>query len=63
MINDEAAEFLEERFQSRHSRYLIGLKTSMKGSDFIFDLVNLLYCKCNKQMRNVANHIKIPLIA
>ena len=28
--------------------YQIGLETSMKGSDFIFDCVNSLYYKCHK---------------
>ena len=29
-------------------RNQIGLEKSMKGRDFIFDCVNLLYCKCHK---------------
>ena len=43
MINDKADEVVEELFQSLLSRYYFGLKTSMKGSDFIFDCVHLLY--------------------
>ena len=35
-------------FQSLLSSYQIGLETSMRGSDFIFDCVNLLYYKCHK---------------
>ena len=42
MINDKADEVIEELFQSPFSRYQIGLETSIKGSDFIFDCVNLL---------------------
>ena len=30
------------------SRYQAGLETSMKGSDFIFNSVQLLYYKCHK---------------
>ena len=48
MINDKADEVIEELFQSPFSRYQIGLETSIKGSDFIFDCVNLLYYKCHK---------------
>ena len=29
-------------------KYQIGLETSMKGSDFVFDSVNLLYYKCHE---------------
>ena len=43
MINDKADEVKEELFQSLFSRYKIGLETSVKGSDFIFDCVQLLY--------------------
>ena len=37
MINDKPDEVIEELFQSVLSRYQIGLETSTKGSDFIFD--------------------------
>ena len=48
MTYDNANEFIEEAFESLYSRYLIGLELSMRGSHFIFDGVNLLYCKCHK---------------
>ena len=48
MTYDNANEFIEEAFESLYSRYLIVLETSMRGSHFIFDNVNLLYCKCHK---------------
>ena len=48
MSHDTADEAIEERFQSFFSRYQIGLETSMKGSGFIFDCVNLLYYKCHE---------------
>ena len=38
----------QELFESRLKRYQIGLETSMKRSNFIFDCVNLLYYKCHK---------------
>ena len=48
MSHDKADEAIEERFQSFFSRCQIGLETSMKGSGFIFDCVNLLYYKCHE---------------
>ena len=48
MINDKADEVIKKRFQSLLSRYQIGLETSMKGSDCIFNCVHLLCYKCHK---------------
>ena len=48
MINDKPNEVIEERFESLFNTYQIGLETSMRGNDFIFDCVNLLYYKCHK---------------
>ena len=45
---DYADEIVEEVFESLHSRHQIGLETSMKGSNFIFDAVNVLFYKCHK---------------
>ena len=39
MINDNTDEVIEERFQLLHPRYWIGLETSMKDSEFVFDCV------------------------
>ena len=47
MINDKADKVLKEHFHWFLSRYQIGLETSRKGSDFVFDCVHL-YCKCHK---------------
>ena len=44
IIYDKAYEVIKERFESLLSRYLIGLKKSMKGSDFIFVLT---FCFAN----------------
>ena len=48
MKYDIADEVIEERFESLFKRYQIGMETSMKGSDFIFDCVNLLYSNFRK---------------
>ena len=48
MINDEADEVIDELFQSLICIYQIGLETSMKGSEFVFDCVYLLHYKCSK---------------
>ena len=39
MINDQADEVIEELFGSLISRYQIGLETSMKDGNFIFNCV------------------------
>ena len=43
-----AVEVIEEHLQSLLFRYQVGLETSMKGSDFIFDCAHLLCHKCHK---------------
>ena len=47
MINDEADEVIEELFQSLKNGYQNNLE-SMKGSEFVFDYIQLLHCKCHK---------------
>ena len=42
MTHDNANEVVKEIFESLFCKNQIGLETSMKGSDFIFDGVNLL---------------------
>ena len=37
-----------KNFESLLNRYQVGLETLMKGSDFIFDFVHLLYYKSHK---------------
>ena len=44
----DANEVADEIFESLCSKYLGNLKTSMRGSDFIFDSVQLIYYKCYK---------------
>ena len=43
MINDEADEFIN----SLKNRYQNNLK-SIKGNEFVFDYIHLLYYKCHK---------------
>ena len=43
MTYNKADEVITEPFESLFSRYQSGLKTLMKGSDFIYDCVHLLY--------------------
>ena len=45
LSNDNANEVTNELFESLLSRYQIGLETSVRWSDFIFDAVQLLYYK------------------
>ena len=44
MINDKEDEVTEELIQSLLNTHQMELTTSMRGSDFIFDYVHLLYC-------------------
>ena len=46
MINDEA-ELIKELFDSQKLKYQKNLEL-MRGIEFIFDYVHLLYYKCNK---------------
>ena len=50
MIYDKADKVIKEVFDSLSllNRYQIGLETSMKSNDFIFDSVNLFLYKCHK---------------
>ena len=42
-VYDKADELIKKPFKSILNRYQTRLEKSMKGSDFIFDCVNLLY--------------------
>ena len=39
----EANEVADELFKWLYSKYKVNLETSIRGSDFIFDLVQLMY--------------------
>ena len=44
----DANEMIQELFESLLPRYQMGLETTMKDSNFIFDYVNLMYQKFQK---------------
>ena len=46
-MNGKAEEIIKEIFGSLKNRYQNNLE-SMKGSDFVFDYVQLVYYKCDK---------------
>ena len=51
MISDEADEVIKTLFDSLKSRYQNNLQ-SMRGSQFVFDYVKLLYYKYHKMNLN-----------
>ena len=51
MINDKVDEIIEVLFDSLKNRYQNNLE-SMKGIEFVFDSVQLLYYKCHKVNHN-----------
>ena len=59
MIASETNETIEELFKSLFERYDEGLEESIKGSEFIFDSVDLLYCHLQKTSlkRNGSSYI------
>ena len=46
-MDDKADKIIEELFDSLKNRYQNNLE-SMKGSEFVFNYVHLLYYKCYK---------------
>ena len=59
---DDANEVIDQLFELLLSRYKIGLETSMRGSDFMFDSVILLHYICHKISFKRGSHIWILLI-
>ena len=45
---NDANEVVNELVEWRRSKYQDNLETSMRGRDFIFNSVQLMYCKCHK---------------
>ena len=45
---NDGNKVVDELFESLRSRYQGHLQTSIRESDFIFDLVQLMYYKCHK---------------
>ena len=61
MICDNVNDVVDELFESLLSRYQTGLKTSMRGSNFIFDSVQLLHWKYHKiNFKHVGPCIESP---
>ena len=61
MIGNETDEIIKKHFESLLQRYQKGLEESMKGSEFIFDSVALLYHKLHKiSLSRVASYIVSP---
>ena len=48
MMGNEIDEIIEELFESLLQKYQERLEESMKGSEFVFDSVDLLYYKVHK---------------
>ena len=61
MINDEADESIKELYDSLKNRYQNNLE-SVKGSEFVFDYIQLVYYECHKTSPNCVIHILILLI-
>ena len=62
IINDEADKIkvIIKFFHARKNRYENDLE-SMKGSDFVFDYVYLLYYKCHKiNLKGIGSYINSP---
>ena len=58
---NDVNEVGDKLFESLRSRYQGKLETSMRGSDFIFDLVQLMYEKCHKvNFRHGGSYIDSP---
>ena len=51
MISDEADEVIKDLFDSLKNRYQNNLEP-IKGSEFVFDYIHLLYYKCHKTNPN-----------
>ena len=59
MTYDNVNEIIEGFFDLLLPRYQISLEIQMRGSDFIFECINLLYFKFHKINLNAVVHIFI----
>ena len=58
---NDANEVVDELFESLRTRYQGNLETSIRGSDFIFESVQLLYYKCHKiNLKRGGSYIDSP---
>ena len=61
MITEIADEVIEKLFESLLNWYQIRSEISMRGSDFIFECVHLLYYKCHKiNVKRGGSHTDSP---
>ena len=51
MISDKADEVIEELFKSLLNTYQSNLEKLIRGSEFVFDYLHLLYYKCHKKSK------------
>ena len=58
IFSNEADEISEEFFESLLQKYQKGLEESMKGSEFVYDSVDLLHYKCHKISLNCGEPYK-----
>ena len=56
---NDANEVVDELFESLRSRYQENLETLMRGSDFIFDSVQLMFTNFIKKILDVLVHTLI----
>ena len=58
---NDTDEVVDELFESLHSRYQGNLEPSMRGSNFFFESVQLMYYKCHKvNFRGAGSHTDSP---
>ena len=52
---NDASEVVDELLESLRSRYQRNLEASMRGRDFVFDSVQVMYCKYHEVNFTVFN--------
>ena len=62
MTGSDTNEVIEELFKSLLQRYQENLKEKMRGSEFVFDDVNVLYYDLNKISLNRGGSYRFSLI-
>ena len=61
MTYENSNDVFDELFESLLSKYQIGLETSMRGSNFIFDSVQILHYKCHKtNFKSAGSYVDSP---
>ena len=61
MMGSETNEAIEDLFKSLLQRYQEGFEKSMRGSDFIFDIVDILFYDLHKiNLNRSGSHIDFP---